>query len=278
MSCYSKSDPKQLNDAIKSTFITQVVKPDEFVIVLDGPVSEDILAVVEQYKEKYPAIFIVVKLIKNQGLGNALKHGFKYCTKEYVARMDADDISDTHRFKILKCYAEAHPTLSVIGSFTAEFKHNPENLLSIRTLKLNNEEIFKQSMHRSPVSHVSVLMKRADVEAVGGYQDFPYYEDYFLWIRMLRANYKFVNIPKVLVYVRTDDDRYVRKANRTYQESTRRFQYYLLKEKHIGLLSYCVNNIARLTVAKLPNKWRKAVYENLLRRKPGEITHEKESY
>ena len=74
MSVYFKENPNWLEYSIES-MMNQTVKPDEFVLVEDGPLTEELDSVVEKYTEKYPKIFNVVKIEKNGGLGPALKLG-----------------------------------------------------------------------------------------------------------------------------------------------------------------------------------------------------------
>ena len=88
MSLYKKEHPEYLRLALDS-MINQTVKPDEIVLVEDGPLTDELYAVVEEYKDY---LTIVVNKT-NLGLGLALNEGLKACRNELVARMDTDDIS-----------------------------------------------------------------------------------------------------------------------------------------------------------------------------------------
>ena len=88
MSLYKKEHPEYLRLALDS-MINQTVRPDEIVLVEDGPLTDELYAVVEEYK---PHLHIVINK-KNLGLGLALNEGLKACSNELVARMDTDDIS-----------------------------------------------------------------------------------------------------------------------------------------------------------------------------------------
>ena len=65
-------------------------------------------------------------------------------------------------------------------------------------MKQNHSDILEQSKSRSPVSHVSVLMKKDALLSVGNYLDFPLYEDYYLWIRLLKETIYFITYRKYL--------------------------------------------------------------------------------
>lgn len=92
MAVYIKDNAQYLDVAIKS-MLEQTIKPEQFVVVKDGEVSEDANCILQTYAEQYPDIFTIVALEKNRGLAFALNEGLKHCRNELVARMDADDIS-----------------------------------------------------------------------------------------------------------------------------------------------------------------------------------------
>ena len=94
------------------------------------------------------------------------------------------------------------------------------------------------------------------------------YEDYYLWIRMIMNGATFANIPEVLVFVRTDENRYKRKGSKTYIASTKKFQHYLYGVGFINKIEYFRNKYGRLFVAYIPVCFRKIVYEKILREKP----------
>lgn len=268
MSCYKNDNPIYLKEAIDSTYTLQTVKPDSFRIVVDGPVSKEIEDVLRIYTNKYPNVFKIQYLEKNGGLGKALQAGFLKSNHSYILRMDSDDISAKDRIKKQKDYIIKHPEIDVLGTYTAEFLDDWNNPFSIRVLKINHEEILKDAKKRSPVSHVSVLLNKDAVLNSGNYQHFPLYEDYYLWIRMLTNGHVFHNIPEVLVYVRTDKNRYARKGSEMYLKSTIRFQDYLLKIGFINWIEYLRNKYGRLLVGKAPICLRKLIYEIVLRKRP----------
>lgn len=268
MSCYNKDNAQFLREAIKSTYEDQTEKPDSFRIVVDGPVNDEINNVLSFYEKHYPDVFIIQRLEKNGGLGRALRCGIRDSNYEYILRMDSDDISDRTRIEKQKKYAQSHPELDVIGTFTAEFIDRPDNLLSIRELKTSEEDIYTDAKKRTPVSHVSVLLKRDSVLKAGNYQSFLLYEDYYLWIRMIQNGARFGNFPEVLVFVRTDENRYRRKGSKQYIKSTRLFQHYLYGIGFVSYKEYLRNKYGRIIVAKVPVGIRKQIYEKKLRKQP----------
>ena len=83
MSVYFKENPEWFDNSIKS-MLEQTIFPDEFVIVEDGELTDDLDRVVEKYVKKFPNVFKIVKIEKNGGLGPALKRHLVICQdKDY---------------------------------------------------------------------------------------------------------------------------------------------------------------------------------------------------
>lgn len=270
MSCYKNDNAKYLREAISSTFENQTEKPDSFRIVVDGPVGDEINGVLDYYEKQYPNVFIIQRLEKNGGLGKALRFGILDSKYEYILRMDSDDVSARTRIETQKKYALSHPEIDVIGTYTAEFVDSPDNILSVRELETEEDKIYKDAKKRTPVSHVSVLLKRDSVLKAGNYQSFLLYEDYYLWIRMIQNGARFGNIPEILVFVRTDENRYKRKGSKQYIASTRLFQHYLYGIGFVSFREYLRNKYGRVIVARVPVRIRKLIYERLLRKQPNQ--------
>ena len=129
MSVYHADNPDWLRVSIKS-ILDQTIPTDDFVIVCDGPLSEGLNQVLDEYSEVNNCIH-VFRLKKNVGLGNALAFGIKCCKNELVARMDADDISLNNRAELqLKLHETGN--YDVVGGEILEFIDNPKYPIDIR--------------------------------------------------------------------------------------------------------------------------------------------------
>ena len=113
MSVYRKEKAEYLQKSIDS-MLSQTVPPQDFVIVCDGLLGDELNQVLQKKKQEYPECFQIVQLPENRGLGEALKEGLVYCKNELVARMDSDDISVPERCEWqLKAFAKIMYRLSV---------------------------------------------------------------------------------------------------------------------------------------------------------------------
>ncbi|NLP46836.1 MAG: glycosyltransferase [Epulopiscium sp.] len=213
MSVYKKEKPEYFIESIES-MLKQTVKPEQIVIVKDGPLTEKLDNVVDKYKELFPNIFTVVPLDKNLGLGLALNEGLKKCRNELVARMDTDDISLERRCELQLSEFTKDTKLSICGTMIDEFFNTPDNIVTSRIVPENHDEILKFSRRRSPFNHVTVMFKKEDVLSTdGGYRDILRKEDIDLFIRMLTRGFKGKNINQSLVLVRSDEGYYRRRKS-----------------------------------------------------------------
>ncbi len=96
MSLYIKEKPQYLRECLDSV-LNQTVKPNEIVIVKDGPLTDELEAVLSEYIAKNPDLYTIVPLETNRGLGLALAEGILHCKNELVARMDTDEIGTMFR-------------------------------------------------------------------------------------------------------------------------------------------------------------------------------------
>lgn len=109
------------------------------------------------------------------------------------------------------------------------------------------------------------MFNRLAVDDAGGYQPFPWMEDYWLWARMIAVECKCANVPDVVVDVRVGNGMYARRSNKAYLESQRRFFSELRK---LGLISKTEQSkavIERTAAAVLPTSLVKLAYNVLLR-------------
>lgn len=160
MSIYYKENVDNLKKSLDSIY-NQTVLCDEVVLVEDGPLTDELYKVIDDYKEKYKNIHLV-KLPKNVGLGPALKEGVEACSNELIARFDSDDISVNDRCEKQISEFKMDKDLDIIGSNHIEFVDNIENKNSFSYKKLpsSNEEIIKYTKKRNPFSHSAVMFKK----------------------------------------------------------------------------------------------------------------------
>ena len=263
MSVYGKEKAEYLREALESLY-HQTVLPKEIILVKDGPLTEELEAVIEEFTQTQQSLK-VVELPESVQLGLALREGLKYCSCDLVARMDSDDISVPDRLSLQYEYMKNHPQVQVLGGWIQEFD-DTGSLCGIRQTPEDVKKIKEYSKFRNPMNHVTVMFRKEAVIKAGGYQHYPGFEDYDLWTRMLLQNKCLHNIPNVLVQVRTNADMYARRGGITYFRKNVAFRNLQRKKGIINFAEYVLILVGVFCVAIQPVCLRKWIYRNLLRK------------
>ena len=265
MSVYKDDDPTDFTEAVFSVF-KQSCPPDEIVLVIDGPIPQPLMEAIKKLQKVIP-ILKVIPLAQNMGHAVARQTGLEAAKNDLCAVMDADDLSVPNRFeKQLKVFEE-HPEVSVVGGIINEFIQTTENVVGTRMVPENDADIKEYLRSRCPMNLVTVMLKKSDVMKVGGYQDWYCEEDYYLWIRLTLAGYKFYNIQDNLVNVRVGEEMYQRRGGKKYFDSEVRLQKYMLNHNLISFPNYLYNVLVRFIVqVALPNKLRGWVFQTYARK------------
>jgi glycosyltransferase involved in cell wall biosynthesis len=128
---YAGDRADHLRRSLQSSVAEQRRAPDEVVIVLDGPIGDDLREVVTAFAAAADIPVTVVPLQVNVGLGEALEAGLAACRHDIVARQDADDISLAHRFAVQLPIIEAGA--DIVGSGLLEFGEDESDIVGRRT-------------------------------------------------------------------------------------------------------------------------------------------------
>ena len=265
MSVYKNDSANYLKLALESIFEKQTRKPDEIVIVFDGPLTNDLYAVINTFASNKADIVKLIRLEKNCGLGNALRVGSEQCTYDYIMRMDSDDISAAHRFEMQMKYVEEHLQLDCIGTYIAEFNKTPDEDMRVRIVPETHEGIVKMSKMRNPMNHVSVCIKKAALLKCGGYKTLLLLEDYYLWLRMIVTGCKLANIPDALVYVRVGNGFNSKRSSKERITGWVFLQEYMLKNGLISKIQVQKNMLYIRSFVNMPGWLKKIIYNYFLR-------------
>lgn len=187
-----------LSEAIQS-ILDQTFTDFEFLIIDDGS-SDDSYSVAASFSD------VRIRLIrnnKNLGLVASLNTGLELARGEYIARMDADDISLPDRLSRQVDFMDAHPDVSICGSWLLAFSGN---MLSEWHSPLSHNKIHARLLFQSALFHPTVLIRMSLIisHQLRYRNDFPYAEDYELWSRSQPYG-RYANIGEILLRYRIHD-------------------------------------------------------------------------
>ena len=262
MSVYRKENPEFLRQALDSVF-DQTAVPAEVVLVEDGPLTDELYALLDDYGNSHPELKRV-PLSENRGLGLALQEGINHCSNELVARMDTDDISVPTRFERQLAEFEKNPGIDICGSHIKEFEETPDHIVAERRVPLTHDDCKRYQRRRDAFNHVSVMFRKTAVLKAGNYQHCPLMEDTLLWANMFKTGATAMNIDDYLVLVRIGNDMYERRGGMAYFKKYRKARRVIYQTGFISWWDYAYTIVIQFVVAIMPNSLRGFVFKKLL--------------
>jgi glycosyltransferase involved in cell wall biosynthesis len=262
MSLYAKENVDYFNQSIISIWDDQTLKPNQIVLVKDGPLTSELDNAINVWQRKLGELFTVVELPENIGLGAALNEGLKHCKYDLVARMDTDDVSVSDRFEKQIKFMQKHQNIVVSSGTLEEWSEKFENCISKRVLPTETDDIVRFSKLRNPINHPACIFYKHVILSVNGYPFFQRAQDYALWSLLLTKGYKLSNLSDVICKQRAGNSLMIRRGLDYFKHEIKLLMY----QREIGFItSYeCVRNIIiRFMVRVSPISIKNLLYKHM---------------
>jgi glycosyltransferase involved in cell wall biosynthesis len=218
-----------LDEAV-SSILGQTFPDFEFIIINDGS-TDATASILNRYVELDSRIQVYHQ--ENQGMISALNRGCRLARGQYIARMDADDISLPHRLERQLEYIDRHPEIGILGTWIYNVDKNGAVKGTWRP-PTNPKMLKWTNFFGVCVSHSSVLMRRAVIEKLNFYRpDAIHGEDVDLWLRASSIT-GFANVPEVL-------NKY-----RVWTGSTHQLGLQLRRDSHVQLLASYIKDLLKV--------------------------------
>jgi glycosyltransferase involved in cell wall biosynthesis len=271
VSVYHGDRPDYLRRAFRSAVDEQTLRPDQVIIVRDGPVGDELAECIEELRATSPVPVTFVPLPRNGGLGPALDRGIAASKYDVIARMDADDVAMPHRFEVeLPLMAGA----DIVGAGLLEFSGDTDEIVGQRVPPTDPRKIAHYARMHDPFNHPTVVYRRRAVLAAGGYGDLRLMEDYALFARMLARGARAVNVAEPLVYYRVGSTAFKRRGGTGLLRSELRLQREFRKSGFTSPAQYVRNVIVRGGYRLIPWWFRRAMYRPLVARYSARASHQ----
>lgn len=192
--------------------VNQRYQDFEIIIVDDGS-TDSTAQLLKVWRKRESRIRIIEQ--EHQGIIRSLNAGIRQSQAPFIARMDADDFSHPHRVGKQVALLENNPQVSLVSCLVEMFPKDKvqggyKRYVSWLNRLVSHAQITREIFIESPIAHPSVMIRRAALERVGGYEDHGWPEDYDLWLRMYLAGLIFAKVPEVLLSWREHPGRLTR--------------------------------------------------------------------
>ena len=216
-----------LVEAVKS-ILDQTYKNFEFIIVDDGS-TDNSWRYLKSLKDPR------VKLIKNKknlGLPKSLNIALRQAQGDFVARMDADDISKPERLHIQLNFMELNPQIDICGSFVSVIDENGKLIGGIKK-PITDDKIKQQIYWLTPLLHPTWFAKKEVFTKLKGYDEkWDFVEDFEFLIRA--KDFKMANIPKYLLFFRNQKERRSQKTIEKIYRNSLKLRQKIFREQKLG--------------------------------------------
>lgn len=183
---------------------------------IDGPVGVDLVDCLNQY-EKNERVSIKWYPV-NRGLAMVLNDLLDICFHkgyEFIARMDADDISFPDRLEKQMLFLQANPDIDVVGGAIEEINEISESRGKIIIYPATTQDCFHFFSRRNPIAHPAVMFRKSFFDKAGcKYRpEYRQNQDTMLWYDGLMKGVQMANIPDVLLRFRMTDSLFKKRRN-----------------------------------------------------------------
>lgn len=263
MTVYKNEKPELFEKAINS-MLDQTVTPSEFVLVVDGPLTEELYNIVDRFRKN--KIFKIIELKENCGSGPASATGVLNCSNEWIARLDSDDFSMPERIEKQFLCLNDNPNLDVIGSNILEVEIENQNNQQKVILPEKNDEIRKFTGRRCPFRTSAIMFKKEVVLKAGNYREFYRVEDYDMFARLVASGAECMNVQEFLSYMNIDKDYYRRRGGIKIAKSIVKLKKEIRRLGLATISDQLISVPAQVCVSLMPNGMRDMFYRKALRK------------
>jgi glycosyltransferase involved in cell wall biosynthesis len=170
---------KFLRESLDS-ILRQTFEDFEVIIINDGS-TDDSKSIINEYQKRDDRI--IVHHQKNHGVVYTANRAIQMAKGEYIARMDADDVSFPDRFLQEVEILDRHPKTVLVCSSFEVFDSNGE--FRYRDLVPPNTEDIKRALYlRNPIANGSTMVRKKALEEAGLFDE-VFAEDFHMWMKLI---------------------------------------------------------------------------------------------
>lgn len=207
----------------------------EVILILDGPVCQDVLTVIDDIQKHNDVEFFVIQLEENQGLGPALNRAILEAKGDFLARMDADDCSLQGRIRTQVRYLIENSKVDVVGCCMEEVFEDGRS--QITSVPLTHDDCVQEFCRRDPLHHPTTVFRRRFFQKAGLYPP-EFCEDNALWLAGMKAGCQFANLNEPMYRMYLNHIFFSRRRELRWVLPVFRYRLHIVREMGYGLRGY----------------------------------------
>ena len=188
-----------VRQAIES-ILNQTLTDFQYIIILDDPDNDELKQVIHEYCKNDSRIHFIVN-DRNMGCPLTKNKGILLSTTEYVAIMDADDVSYPDRLETQLKRMEKDE-VDFLAGYVEVIDEEDTVLYRMDNLPVKHEDVVKKMRVNNCMPHPAWMLKKRSYLALDGYADIQGCEDYDLLLRAMNAGYKLGNCDRIILKYR----------------------------------------------------------------------------
>lgn len=183
--------------ACLESLLTQTISDFEIFLLDDGS-TDGTSAIARRYAlaDRRVQVF---PMQKARYLSEVLNSQLDRVRSEWVARMDADDLSDPRRFEAMLAHVRRHPEIDILGTQVRVIDRESRATIGQIRPPSDPAALEVELLFRNPVVHPSVILRTRTLRKLGGYPSAPYAEDYALWTQAVQSGLQLATLDQVLL-------------------------------------------------------------------------------
>jgi len=226
------------------------------IIVIDDGSTDNSFRICNRLADKDPRIRLI-KNDRNQGLIFTLNKGISLAKGDFIARMDADDLSHPKRLETQLHYLKQHPEIDILGTDLTVIDQYNNKVKNVSKICYSTTAINFSSYFAQPLVHGSILARTEVLKKHNYSTDYLHCEDYELWLRLMSKGYRMANLDVKLYQYRINSDS-VSNKNEDHQNSCHNKASYQYLQDKIGI------EVSMSTIAILNNRPLKGINKSEL--------------
>lgn len=188
MSIYNEQK-EWIRESIDS-ILYQSYKNIELIVIVDNPqISNEIMKILDKYNEDFENFTLVINH-ENIGVAESLNKAFQFSSGQFIARLDADDVSKKNRIELQMDILLGRDGIKFVGSNCDYINEKSDIIGYQRTGEVKNELVVKGIKYSNFIIHSSWIMEREVFEEIGGYRKFECSQDFDFLLRVISSGYK----------------------------------------------------------------------------------------